>query len=58
MKGVPELKPALDPQPPQGGEVLEGAAPRDLIKVPRVANAMLLRKFVEVRLGLVHDDTG
>ena len=39
-------------------DILERAAPRDLIDVARIAHAMLLRQLVEERLGLVNDDAG
>ena len=56
MDGVANLKAALDAQPLQRRDVLERAAPRDLIDVARIAHAMLFGQIEEGRLGLVHDD--
>ena len=58
MDGVANLKAALDAQPLQRRDVLERAAPRDLINVARIAHAMLFGQIEEERLGLVHHDAG
>ena len=52
------LQAALDSKAAKGRDVFERATASDLIDVPGVAHAMLLRKLVEIGLGLMDDDAG